>query len=251
MIPKILHVLWFGNKPIPEKIEKIIYHNKEVLGPSWEIKIWRDKDFDISKNTYTKHWYEKKQWSFVSDYYRGYVLQKYGGFYVDTDIVLSKSLDSLTKYKYVASRTYVVDNTMSIVGAEPNSEIINTYMKLFKNKKLIYKPPRIMATHYHTYALRKFMSIPDQRSTYINKDVAIFSEDILQIKINSNNIAIHEHHDNWTGDSDMSISKWYSKKVKAFNSDSKFTMWKRIQRRNRILKKIDKYCSNSSNFVEV
>lgn len=41
MIPKIIHYIWLGNKPIPDLVEE----NNKVIGSDWKVKIWTDKDF--------------------------------------------------------------------------------------------------------------------------------------------------------------------------------------------------------------
>ena len=239
-IPKKLHYVWVGKNPIPERVKNIMKSNEQILGSEWKIKIWTEKDFDISSNPFTKYWYEKKQWAFVSDYIRAYAVNKEGGFYIDTDIKLSKSLDKLLNTKYVASRTYVVENTMSIFGSIPNNKILAKYMEVMSHKNLINKPPKIMSTDIHTYAIRKYFDIPNENSNYINSEISIYTEDILQIAVNNNNVAIHEHHDNWTGNDEPTISKYYDKKIKSFNSLTNITITKLAKQRDKKMKTIDK-----------
>ena len=241
MIPKKIHYIWVGGKPLPQKIQDMIEHNKKVLGKGWKINIWTEKDFNINSNDFTKYWYSKKQWAFVSDYMRAYFVNKHGGFYLDTDIKLSKSLDSLTKYNYVASRTYVTNNTMSIFGSKKDSEILKLYMDVISNPLMVTKPPKIMSTHIHTYAISKFHNIPNINKDFINKDIAVLTEDKLQIDVNNKkNIAIHEHHDNWKGTSDLTISKYYLNKVNKFGNESERWINKRVSKKQKLHKKIDK-----------
>lgn len=240
MIPKKLHYVWVGGKPIPKKIKEIMNRAKKVLGSDWTIKVWTEKEFDINSNPYTKYWHQKGQWSFVSDYIRAYAIQKEGGWYTDTDVWLSKTLDPLCKFDYVASRTYVVENTMSVVGAKKGHRILKDYLDLVCHPNLYKMPPKIMATDLHTYALRMHHDIPDENIDSFIGNTAVLRENILQIKTNDENIAIHEHHDNWKGTSDLNVSKYYHKKVKSFNESNQKLINKNIKKRNRMFKKIER-----------
>ena len=245
MINKKLHYVWIGRRPIPQKILKLMKHNKKVLGNKWKIKIWTEKDFDVNINDFTSYWYEKKQWAFVSDYIRAYAVYKEGGFYVDVDIKLEKTLDTLLDADYVASRTYVAWNTMSIFGAKKGHKILNEYMNVMKSKKLIKKPPKIMSTDIHSYVLNNFITIPYSNTNYVEDNIHIYKEEILQLKLNDNCIAIHEHHNNWKGKRNkLKKSKYYYHK---FNWYKKLN-FKKIKKILLKLKRNNKKISKLLNF---
>ena len=63
--------------------------------PDYEIKRWDESNYDISKSSYMKGAYESKKWGFIPDYARLDILYNYGGFYLDTDVELVRSLDEL------------------------------------------------------------------------------------------------------------------------------------------------------------
>lgn len=95
-IPKVINYFWFGNNPEPPIVKECIKSWKKYC-PDYEIKRWDEKNFDINISSYTKEAYNAKKWAFVSDYARFYVLNKNGGVYLDTDVELIKSLDSILK----------------------------------------------------------------------------------------------------------------------------------------------------------
>lgn len=241
-IPKKLHYVWVGGNEIPTKVKLMMKNNKKVLGSNWKIKIWTEKDFDINSNPFTKYWYEKKNWAFVSDYIRAYAVHKEGGFYIDTDVLLNKSLDSLVNNDYVASRTYITENTMSIFGAKKGSKILKTYMAVMEHQKMINKPPRIMSTDIHTYALSKSLNIPALDSNYTENGISIYKESILQIDLkNGENISVHEHHDNWTGNNkEGKISKYYRKKIDFYNNLTNKDIQKQIKFTNKMNNRIER-----------
>ena len=92
MIPKIIHYIWVGGKPLTPLAEKCIASWKKYC-PDYEIKRWDETNFDINQNQYCKEAYDNKKWAFVSDYIRLKVLYEYGGIYMDTDVEVIKSLD--------------------------------------------------------------------------------------------------------------------------------------------------------------
>ena len=98
MIPKIIHYIWFGGNPLPEDAIKCIESWKKYC-PDYEIKEWNESNFDLNSCSYIKEAYQAKKWAFVSDYARLYVLYKYGGIYMDTDVEVIKPLDRFLKLK--------------------------------------------------------------------------------------------------------------------------------------------------------
>lgn len=93
-IPKVIHYVWFGGKPLPPLAEKCIESWKKFC-PDYEIVRWDENNFDINYNQYVKEAYVEKKWAFVSDVVRLYALVNYGGIYMDTDVEVIKPLDDL------------------------------------------------------------------------------------------------------------------------------------------------------------
>ena len=91
MTPKIIHYCWFGLGEKPVSFEKYIESWKEIL-PDYEIVEWNESNFDISSCSYVTEAYEAKKYAFVSDYVRLWALFKYGGIYLDTDVLMLKDL---------------------------------------------------------------------------------------------------------------------------------------------------------------
>ena len=127
MIPKIIHYCWFGGAPLPALAERCIASWKEHM-PEWEYKCWNEatlsqalyqpnpNPFPKGKGAESAHmpsaergegcWlehmpvyvrqaYEARKFAFVSDYVRLWALEQYGGVYLDTDVMVLRSYESL------------------------------------------------------------------------------------------------------------------------------------------------------------
>ena len=98
MIPKTIHYCWFGGNELPESVIKCI-ESWEKYCPDYDIKQWNEKNYNVNKCAYTKEAYEAEKWAFVSDYARLDIVYNQGGIYLDTDVELLKSLDSILDNK--------------------------------------------------------------------------------------------------------------------------------------------------------
>lgn len=94
MIPKVIHYCWFGGNPLPELALKCIESWKKYL-PDYEIKEWKEDNFDVNIIPYTAEAYKAKKYAFVSDYARFWILYNYGGLYFDTDVEIIKNMDDI------------------------------------------------------------------------------------------------------------------------------------------------------------
>jgi len=94
MIPKIIHYCWFGGNPLPESAKKCIASWRKYL-PDYEIKEWNESNFDVYQCAYVAEAYHAKNWAFVSDYARMWILYKYGGLYFDTDVEVIRNMDDI------------------------------------------------------------------------------------------------------------------------------------------------------------
>lgn len=91
-IPKTIHYIWFGGKPLPPMAERCINSWKEHC-PDYEIVRWDEDNFDSGGNRYFEEALAAKKWAFASDYARLKVLVEHGGIYMDTDVEVLRPLD--------------------------------------------------------------------------------------------------------------------------------------------------------------
>lgn len=101
MIPKKIHYCWFGGNPLPALAQRCITSWKTHC-PDYEIIEWNESNFDIACCDYVREAYKLQKWAFVSDVARLYALVTQGGIYMDTDVEVLKSLDTILQYDAVS-----------------------------------------------------------------------------------------------------------------------------------------------------
>lgn len=65
---------------------------------------WYSNSCDFESAPYVREAFKQRKWAFVSDYIRFYALYKYGGIYLDSDVVVKKRLDSLLDADFFVER---------------------------------------------------------------------------------------------------------------------------------------------------
>ena len=130
-IPKIIHYCWFGNREKSELIQKCMDSWKKYA-PDFEIMEWNESNCDIHTNRYVEEAYEKKQYAFVSDYFRLKALYDHGGVYMDTDMELHQPLESFLYAKaFFAFETPLFIHA-GILGAEKNCGLIGELRRSYE-----------------------------------------------------------------------------------------------------------------------
>ncbi len=167
-IPKIIHYCWFGGKPIPKMMRYCIDSWKRTL-PEYKFMLWNEENSELDC-AYVQDAYNKKKWAFVSDYVRLKVVYEYGGIYMDTDMLLLKSLDYFLNKGcfFVAEHNKSIN--AAIFGAEVNHEFIEECLQVYKmeNHEIRGIPVVVSNLFLQKYNLeRKFVDIINQKDIII------------------------------------------------------------------------------------
>lgn len=108
-IPKIIHRIWVGNNPIPERFERYWatwvdkHSNWEGVGDrqflaqqqEWQFRTWRDADIESFGPEIVRLCGECRNPAEMSDVLRFVILEQHGGVYVDTDFECLKNIEPL------------------------------------------------------------------------------------------------------------------------------------------------------------
>lgn len=136
-IPKIIHYCWFGGKEKPESVIKCIESWKKYC-PDYKIKEWNESNLDVSSNLYSKQAYDAKAWGFVPDYFRLWIIYNDGGIYLDTDVQIIRSFDSLLEEKGFCG--FEDDEHINFglgFGAEAGNNLIAEQMQVYEKLSFI------------------------------------------------------------------------------------------------------------------
>lgn len=222
-IPKIIHYCWFGGKPLSEEVQHCIESWKKYC-PDYEIWRWDENNYDYTRILYTKQAYQNRKWAFVSDVARLEVVYRYGGFYLDTDVELIKSLDDLCyESAYMGFEKGRLVATGLGFGAEKNNPVILNILKMYdrlsfvnQDGSLNLKPCTIITTDY-----LKTLGLVSEDRMQILPNIKIYPSDFFcpmlldnGADITDNTISIHHYSGTWTTDYEKSNQK---KRVKIYS----------------------------------
>lgn len=129
MIPKRIHYCWFGGGPKNSTINKCIDSWKTYC-PDYEIIEWNEQNTDCSL-PFIQFAITQKKWAFVADVVRLDVLINHGGIYLDTDMLLVKSLDHYlgTDMFIGVEEPHII--SAGIIGSNAKSEFLQSVRKIY------------------------------------------------------------------------------------------------------------------------
>ena len=157
MIPKIIHYCWLSNDPVPENLREYMQSWKEKL-PEYEFIKWDFSRFDKNSSIWVSEAFDNKKYAFACDYIRLYALYNYGGIYMDMDIEVLQSFDTLLDKKYMIAKERPDEMWIEAgcFGVEKGDIFVERCLEYYKdrhfvNKNGVYEDtplPRIMSKVY-------------------------------------------------------------------------------------------------------
>ncbi len=226
-IPKVIHYCWFGNNKKSKLIEKCINSWKEKC-PDYEIVEWNENNFDININNYVREAYENKKWAFVTDYARLWIVYNYGGIYLDTDVELLKSLNTLLTYKefFCFEKKDIIATGLGF-GAIRKSKIVKKMMDSYNNINFIKEDGTLDLTPCPVRNMndleKVFGELHDNSEITIINDTAFLPKDFFcpydvitgTLKTTKNTYAIHWYDSSWIKNRKMNkIKSFFARKIK-------------------------------------
>lgn len=142
-IPPIAHFVWVGSA-LPQLAQDNIAAFKQHH-PEWSVRVWhgipeclpldlRDAVLDAPKL------------AMRSDVIRLWLIYRYGGLYLDTDVCPVRNMDELRYYQHFVSWEWNGRVNNAIIGSQANHEVVR---KLLDRVKLIHRkgPPNYILTY--------------------------------------------------------------------------------------------------------
>lgn len=159
MIPKIIHYVWVGDNEKPDLVTKCIASWKKYC-PDYEIMEWNNSSLKDIDNLYLQQAFQNRKWAFVSDYLRIYALYKYGGFYFDSDLEITQSIESFHDNKFVSGyerwKEHISPIT-ALMGSEKSNKIIKDFLDEYSTLSFI-KPDGTMDQTTNTIRIRDYFA---------------------------------------------------------------------------------------------
>ena len=138
MIPKIIHYCWLSADSVPEEFNAYIDGWHRLL-PDYEFIKWDFSRFDKTLSEWVSEAFDKKKYAFAADYIRLYAVYNYGGIYLDMDIEVIKSFDSLLdkEYMFATEKPNRTAIEAGCFGAEKGNLFIGKCLDRYKGRHFI------------------------------------------------------------------------------------------------------------------
>ena len=154
-IHKVIHYCWFGDNPIPKRLQFCIKSWKKLM-PEYTFKLWNEENtkFDCD---FIKTAYAAKKWAFVADYVRIKAVYDFGGIYMDTDMLLLKPLDDFLDNECFFVAEHSLSIGVGVFGALKHNLFIKLCLDTYfvKGVVLSTSPKRVTNTYLNVYNAEK------------------------------------------------------------------------------------------------
>ena len=189
MIDKKIFYCWFGGGP-KSSLNIDCINSWKSKCPDYEIIEINENNFDWTINDYTIEGYEKGNWSAVSNTARLDILSKESGFYLDTDIILFKSLDEFRE----CDKGFITE----YVAGQPDVGFLGCGKDFYPEVYRLAKEQLICGTTMHKIWLRNLYKMynihGESKETYTDGFTIYNDEQIPAYKNgfkNENTVGIH------------------------------------------------------------
>jgi len=208
MIPKIIHYCWFGPNPIPKREMLFLSIWKKKL-PDYKFMFWNEKTFNVNDYNYTKEAYDTKNYVFITDLLRSYVLVKYGGFYLDMDVEVIKSLDPFLENRVIlGTEDWKGGMLTALMGAEPNHPFFVEMLNEYADRRFIFPDGSFnkeVSNQVYKRVLKGYGFIDKDENQFLREGIKVVTSDYFSVynliddKLykTDNTVTIHWHSLLW------------------------------------------------------
>lgn len=207
MIPKIIHYVWVGTAPKSDLVLKCLESWKKYC-PDYTIREWNNEDVNKIKNAYMQEAFKCKKWAFVSDYLRLYALATEGGFYCDSDLEITNSIDKFRKHSFVTGyenwEGSVFHPVTAFMGAEKGDPVTKNLLAEYDNLHFLTNGVMDQTTNtkrISKYFEKKYNLLPPYdgtKTTYLDENSIIYpSSYFCTPEDGKENYSIHHFNASW------------------------------------------------------
>lgn len=129
-IPKLIHFCFVKWREMPDVFLEYISTWREVFGPDWTFVNWTPVISPFACE-FERHMYGHDEYAFYADYIRVAKVYRYGGVYLDCDVMAMKDFSPLLGFNYVFDTEYTMSRLECGVFMSKKE---NRYLKIIKEK---------------------------------------------------------------------------------------------------------------------
>ena len=176
MIPKIIHYCWYGRGEKSAAIQMCIESWRKYC-PDYVIKEWNEDNSPMHIR-WMRDAYKHRKYAFVADYARFYALYQDGGIYMDTDMLLVRSIDDFLKDNMFIGREDQYNASMGIIGMNKGDVFCKNIMDYYDSITFnLVKPPII--TRFLTPRLSDYGFIEDDITQTLTNGLKVYKSDFF------------------------------------------------------------------------
>jgi mannosyltransferase OCH1-like enzyme len=181
----------------------------QMLIPDYTFICWSESNFDVNSSQFCKEAYQHKKWAFVADYVRLYVLDKYGGVYLDTDVMLLKLFDHLLEdFQLVLGTEDMGGIITSFIASIPNHPFIRECLDFYNQRSFLISKKQIDTTPNNRFfkkTLTRYGFNGKNERQMLRESIILYPDDVLHVKslvsgkfhLTENSYMIHYHTLTW------------------------------------------------------
>lgn len=201
MIPKVVHACWFGGGQQSGLIKDCMASWNEKLS-GYEIRIWTEADIGIDE-PYFDALLKRKKWAFASDFARFWLLYRYGGIWLDTDVEVIRSFDHLLDHSFFTgyeSGELIGGCVMGSVPGHPlSAAVLSALLEAFERRDAPENIPAVITRARQSCPAEDVTILPSDRFYPFNPYAANATRGQLLFRdVSESTIAIHHWAATWT-----------------------------------------------------
>lgn len=194
-IPRKLHYVWFGKGLMSEKMKAGIEGWKRLM-PEFEVIEWNESNVDIQAHPYLERMHREGQYAFASDCARLLILLEHGGIYLDTDVLMKKSLARFSTEQCFWSFEFDHFISTAVIGSRPGHPFIK---KLLDECDHLDEPVinNVLVTRAFIREFPEFRL--NNKDQVVGGDIRIFPKEYMVIPSfgRDHNYSVHQANNHW------------------------------------------------------
>lgn len=201
MIPKIIHYCWLSGDVIPAKLQECMKSWRKYL-PDYEFMLWDLNRFDINSTIWTKQAFEAKKYAFAADYIRLFAVYTYGGIYLDMDVEVVKSFDSLLDRSYILGFEKSNGIEAGVFGGEKGSNWLKDCLDYYKERSFVLSDNKYDTLPLPIIMYQSMSKYIDSMEIFPNEYLTAKSYETGIVTTTNNTYSIHHFAGSWLSDED-------------------------------------------------